>query len=144
MLAFEIVHGVILRDQLVRLGAPLGIIGAVEYANHTVRAALDHAVESPAVFRRLNFLRVTAAHGGQIIREKQAALQKVDLPVEFERIQVEQARRESTLAQRGFREQTLVAEIVNRQHHRKRTHGGIFGVLRAQEHRHEPVCQSWQ
>jgi len=80
VLAAEVFRGIFCGDDFVFLRAPERVVHSVEDADQAVGAAANHAVKSIAIFARLNFLRVFAANGGQIIGEDQAAFEELTLP----------------------------------------------------------------
>ncbi len=65
-------------------GTPGGIIDTVQDADEMVGAIADNTVEAVAEFGSLNFLRVPAADGGQVVGIDDPALEKIHVAVEFE------------------------------------------------------------
>ena len=74
LLAVEILRRIILGDQSVDVRAPDRVVYSIQYPYQPVRALHDHAFQARAIFRRLNFSRVAAAHRRKVISEKQPAL----------------------------------------------------------------------
>ena len=134
---FQVVDRIILRDEGVAFGAPLRIIRSVQDSDQVIRPLADYTFEAGAKFRSLNFLRVAAAHGGQIVRIDQASLEEVDLSVEFEGIHGEEIVGKADGPHRGLRKDALIGEIVNRQDDWKRADNRILGVLGAENHGHK-------
>jgi len=67
---------------------PDRVVHAVEEPGEIFQPSLNHAVETAAKLRRLDFLSVTRAHGRDPVGKEDAAFQQADLGVVFDAVDV--------------------------------------------------------
>ena len=84
--ALEVFGGEVGGDVRVGGGVPLGVVGAVEDAGEVGAALLEDGFEAEAERGGLDFCGVFPADGGEGVGVADAALEEVDLPVEFEAV----------------------------------------------------------
>src|SRR4051812_14537979 len=79
----EIGWRVRLGDVLVRSRIPLPVIGAVKDSAELVGVLANDGIQTRPVFRQLNFASVSFADGRNRIGKHDAALEEIEIPVEF-------------------------------------------------------------
>ena len=94
-----------------------GLIDAIEDAGQFARvgALAQQPFETAAEFRRRDLAGIGFADGCQMRRIDDAAFEKRQLVVKFETFDVEGFHRRADAAQRLFRKQALIGEVVDRQ-----------------------------
>src|SRR6184192_1946087 len=97
----------------VALGAPLGFVDAVEYAEEHLAPRAQEAVEADAMLGRLDFARVRRADGGDGMSVEDSTGQKrKDAGAQV--VVVGQVDRNARLGQHLRGERTLMAQVVDR------------------------------
>ena len=102
-----------------------------------IGAAAHHPIEAVSVFRRLNFLRVFPADGGQIIRIQQPALEQVDVPEKLQPFGAEQFLGHANALQDRRRKQAVVSHVVDGEDYGNSVKQRVVRILRAQKDRHK-------
>ncbi len=113
----QVFRRVVRRQPAVRGRVPLRIVHAIQNAAQVSRAPAQHAVEAVAEFRRLNFPGIFAAHRGHNVRENQAALEEVEGVEMLHLVHGENVPGEQEALSRRRRKPSLVAAVVDSQHH---------------------------
>ena len=96
-------------------------------------AIAHHAIEAMPVFACLDFLGVLGAYRRQVIGKCQAAFQKIDAPIKFQRVDCEQALRQADFLHGVARKRAVVAHVVDGEDHWHSLHGFIRGVFGAKQ-----------
>ena len=99
--------------------------------------ALQHALQTKAVFGGLDLLRVLPADGGEIVGIADRALQEIHLAVELQLTHGEQVPRQHQQRQDLGRKQTLVSQIVNGEDARRLRESRVFAIERLQQNRNQ-------
>src|SRR6202044_39579 len=107
---------------------------AVQDADQTIAAAACHAVEPKTKLRSANFLRIFAAHGGQIIRVDNSGFQIVDAAEIFESAGMKCAAGNPHAVDDVASKDALVTDVVNGEDDWDILDQGIFGVRGVQQH----------
>ncbi len=117
-LAFEIFRRVVRGKVVVGGRIPERIVDAVEDAAQTGRTLVQDALKLLAEFRRLNFLRIPAAHRGEEVRENDAAFEKVEVVVFLQFVHGENVPWKKQLLSGAGRKLALEGGVVNGQDRR--------------------------
>src|SRR5712692_925316 len=122
-------------DKSVRLRVPIVVVNAVQNSGYGLRPPLEHAFETKTEFRGLDFLAIFPANGGDQIRVRQRAFQKIDV-AEILHLR----NREQVPGQHEEREylrwkQPLISHVVNGEDRPGVLERRIFHILGPQQHR---------
>ena len=123
--------------KLVRLRTPLVVVHAVQNACNRSRAVTQYTFESKTVFRSLNLLTVLFTDRRDVVGIGQRTFEKVDLAEEFHLRHGEKIPGQHQQGQRLRWEQALIAHVVNGKNGAHIAESRVFGVHRAQQHRHQ-------
>jgi len=116
LLAREVVGGVAVGDAGVALGAPLGLVDAVEHAAQHVTAVAEEGVQPDAVLGRADLPRVGRRHRGDGVGVEDPREQVVDPPLaELVLMEVLGRVAEASLRQNRRAEAPLVPDVVDRE-----------------------------
>ena len=84
LLASQIPGGIFGGNEFVFFGIPKRVVDAIYNSDEAIGAGADDAIETVSEFRRLDFLRVFTADGGQVIGINEAGFQEIDVAIELD------------------------------------------------------------
>ena len=109
----QLISVVMPRQVAVVSRVPVLVIDAIEQAGQMPCALTQYAIEAPAVFGRLDLLRVSGAHGADVVGVQDALAQRIDAAgVAFTGIQLTGCRAQTRVGRKVRTEAALIAQVV--------------------------------
>src|SRR5271165_1675310 len=115
-LAGQVIGRVVRGNHRVRGRIPLGVVHAIQDAHERGPPRPQHPFQSKTIFGSLNLLRILTAHRGEVVGGINGPLEEVDLAVELQLGHAEQVPRQHQQRQNFGGKQSLIAEVVDREH----------------------------